>query len=84
MLCFHKFNAQNKIHTRDNYDSQDLLDDSVDEEALDQQVSKIDYLTLSMCSGIFHSGYTVNMDNYYVRYMSPSFETKRHAVPWYD
>jgi hypothetical protein len=42
------------------------LEGNVTEEAMDQQISKLDSLTLSMCSGLFNSGCTVNMDNYYM------------------
>jgi hypothetical protein len=68
MLCCATTNLTHKIkiQTRDNSDREETVEDGVDEEALDQQVSKIDYLTMNMCSGLHNSGCTVNMGNYYV------------------
>jgi hypothetical protein len=66
MLCCASTNITHKIkiHIRDNSDREELIEESVDEQALDQQVSKIDSLTFSMCRGLFNSGCTINMDNY--------------------
>ncbi len=42
------------------------LEGNVNEEAMDQHISKIDSFILSMCSGLFSSECTVNIDNYYI------------------
>jgi hypothetical protein len=46
-----------KVHSRDKSDLE-----TNDEE----MVSKIDSLTLQMCAGLYNSGSTINMDNYYM------------------
>ncbi len=38
----------------------------MDAKEEDEEVSKIDALTLQMCNGLFQSGCAINMDNYYM------------------
>jgi hypothetical protein len=54
------------IHTRDNSYRDKWQQTAEEEQALEEQVSKIDALTLNMCNGLYNSGCTVNMDNYYM------------------
>jgi len=64
MMCWANTNLTHKIkiHTRDNSDK-----DNVIEEECNEEVTKIDALTLEMCKPLFGTGCVVNMDNYYMR-----------------
>ncbi len=68
MLCCATTNLthKTKIHTRDNSDRDELVENTENEEVNDEIVSKIDALTLNMCNGLYNHGCTVNMDNYYM------------------
>ncbi len=55
-----------KIHTRDDSDKDYREENDMVAKEEDEEVSNIDALTLQMCNGLFHSGCTVNMDNYYM------------------
>jgi hypothetical protein len=48
-----------KIHTKDNADTDN-------EESYDEYINKLDNLTMQLCRPFFHSGTTINMDNYYM------------------
>jgi hypothetical protein len=65
MLCFHE-SYKIKVHTRDNSDRDKLLENTEEERALDELVSKIDALTLNMHNELYNSGCMVNMGNYYM------------------
>ena len=63
MMCCATTNLTHKIkiHTRDNCDRE-----LIDEKEQDEEVTKIDALTLEMCRPLFTTGSVVNMDNYYM------------------
>jgi Transposase IS4 len=59
MLCCAVTNLVHKlkVHSRDKSDF---------EEESDDMVSKIDNLTLQICKGLYNTGSTINIDNYYM------------------
>jgi hypothetical protein len=64
-----------KIHTQNNYDKYLTMDDVQDE----QEMNKIDTLTLEMCQPLFNTGATVNMDNYYMS-ATCAMRLRQHGV----
>ncbi len=61
MCCASNLTHKIKIHTRDSCDKE-----MIDEKIEDEEVTKIDALTLEMCRPLFTTGSVVNMDNYYM------------------
>jgi len=64
MMCCANTNLTHKIKihiTRDNSDK-----DNVTEEECNEELTKIDTLTLEMCKPLFGTGCVVTMDNYYM------------------
>jgi hypothetical protein len=68
MLCCAETNLMHKIkiHTRDDSEKDYKEGNDMDAKEEDEEVSKIDALTLQMCNGFFQPGCTVNTDNYYM------------------